>query len=341
MNKVFPQKIFYELQEKLGEGLTSQVYKAFRVDQAAWTRQLVALKIIKSKKNVQILKREFEKLSRVQSRYCVQVKAWENLPQGSALVLEYIEGVTLDRLQKEGVLTHEFIEEIIGQMNLGLRALHRVQVYHGDLNLKNVLVSRQGLVKLIDFGFFSSAQENWTTPQFASPKLLEGGVPNEKTDEFSLEKIQTYLIKSIGKKVYGPFLSGTRAGRRRSLSTLVTKLLDKDSQRTQVVKVPKVRKVPIRRQGLLVMGASFLLCLLCPDPRGVVTENFGYFQVSGHQWVSFSVNGLPLQFGPQKKKKMRQGAYELRWKTAFEQRVQAMKVQKQQTFLLKPEKNNL
>ncbi|MCB0378795.1 MAG: protein kinase, partial [Bdellovibrionales bacterium] len=95
MERVSGQAPIYEIQNLIGEGLTSCVYKAVRKDPRGWTAQKVALKVLKSKKDVHILKNEFEKLQRVRSKYCVKLLAWETLPQGPALVLELLQGLSL------------------------------------------------------------------------------------------------------------------------------------------------------------------------------------------------------------------------------------------------------
>ena len=60
MKRIKSKNVYYEIEKQIGDGLTSEVYKAFRVDGQGWTKQPVALKIIKSKKDVRILKREFD-----------------------------------------------------------------------------------------------------------------------------------------------------------------------------------------------------------------------------------------------------------------------------------------
>ena len=168
MGKISTSQVYYEIQEKIGEGLTSEVYKAFRSDPNGWTRQEVALKIVKSRKSIQILKREFEKLLKIRSKYCVQVIAWESLPQGQALVLEFLNGLTLEKIERRGGLTKDLTCEVLSQSLLGLKALHRQGIVHGDLNLKNIIVTGTGVVKLIDFGFFSPVKNLWS---------LQGGLP--------------------------------------------------------------------------------------------------------------------------------------------------------------------
>jgi serine/threonine protein kinase len=349
MKRVFPQKTYYELKEKLGEGLTSEVYKAFRVDQKAWTKQVVALKIIKSEKNVQILKNEFEKLSQVQSKYCVQMRSWENLPQGSALVLEYIEGKTLEEVYNDASLTEELVEELLVQIYLGLSALHRSQVFHGDLNLKNIIINTEGVVKLIDFGFYSSEKENWITPYFAAPELLRSGRPNVDSDLYSIIKIKTYLqshfkskqdIKSdlnfdLEKEIFLNEIRKTisRASKRRALANIVKKMTIENSKTTQIILSNNKKHYNNKFQAVFLI--SFFLFLFAPT-YFFQKAQFSKIELRSMDWVSLSINGLPPQFAPIKAKKLRSGKYLLHWVSNQGSANESLKLTEKQTFLLNP-----
>lgn len=343
MKKVFPQKIYYQIQNKLGEGLTSEVYLADRVDERAWTRQRVALKIIKSRKHVQILKKEFEKLNQVQSKYCVQIRAWENLPQGSALVLEYIEGLTLYELQQTSYLSEPLVREVVGQMSLGLDALHRQNIVHGDLNLKNVIVTPQGVVKLIDFGFHSSETESWVTPRFAAPSVLAGETTTEKSDRESLAKIEDFLLEDkVGgaQKILNEgstcYSSPKTQGRyRRSLGKIVAQAMQKKGAGTQVIATGDRRAKTSGFGSVLIYLATFLCCLLFSTSI-FQTPLFGAIEVVSPRWIGVSINQLPTEYSPIVNKKMRAGRYSLAWKSAQNKSQGDVLIQPGEIFRLKP-----
>lgn len=334
MKKQVPRNTYYELQELLGEGVTSEVYKAFRIDQKTWTRQQVALKIIKSENDVQILKREFGKYLKVQSKFCVQVLAWENLPKGPSIVMEFIEGVTLLELFKGNKLGPNLVDELCCQIELGLKALHRSGVVHGDLNLKNILVNSRGVVKLIDFGFFGEG-ETLTTPEFAMPEVMRGAKPTEDSDFYSLGKIRSRLLSP---SVDVDFKSNgiSRASRRRLLSQLVKKEMAKSSQCTQIIKTfkPSERK----RNYLYSMlwgGLCFLFFLVFPI-QFVEPPSYGRLDVKGRRWVRISINGMPGIYGPIVNKKLREGVYQVKLTTSDYDKLKTMSIEKAQTFLLNP-----
>lgn len=95
MNQVFqPEQSRYELEEKLGEGLSAVVWRATRAAPDGH-RARVALKILKDSDTVSFLRREYETLHRVRSPFCARVIAWECCNGEPALALEWIDGVTL------------------------------------------------------------------------------------------------------------------------------------------------------------------------------------------------------------------------------------------------------
>src|SRR4051794_23578137 len=131
MNSIMrPEAGSYRLVQLLGEGLSSIVYKAFRTDSRKHSSQVVALKILKSQKDVQILKGEFEALLGITSPYCVSVLGWENFPQGSALVLEYVPGLSLEAFTRQHQLSRSIIDEITRQLQLGLAHLLQKGLCH-------------------------------------------------------------------------------------------------------------------------------------------------------------------------------------------------------------------
>jgi serine/threonine-protein kinase len=67
--------------------------------------------------------------------------------------------------------------------------MHRRQVYHGDLKPNNILVSRTGEVKVIDFGLARIRGEESTritgTPEYMAPEQVKNSMVNERTDVFN------------------------------------------------------------------------------------------------------------------------------------------------------------
>lgn len=341
MDKLTAQKSIYDIDHCLGRGLTSEVYKAFRKDSGGFTCQAVALKLIKSRKDVQILQKEFENLSRVQSKYCVQVLAWENFAKGPALVLEYIDGVTLHQLWKTRALSRLELIEILIQVRLGLTSLHRYNVFHGDLNLKNIMITKQGLVKIIDFGF-GDETEQCLTPEFADPRRLQGLPPTAETDWYSYTKLSRHLLGNGGPPESRQ-QETPKAWRRRRLAKKVIEAMQQTASQTlrqSPMASTRSRLEKRLRMGHALAAPLFAVLLLIPNPKSRLPD-FHTLQVRSQNWFQFSINDGPYQYGPLSPKALRQGHYQLRWRMAVDEGSEIFKLNTSKTFLLKPDGNKL
>lgn len=191
---MWTEQVELRLQELLGEGSQGRVFKALRRDRRTGLSQTVAVKILHSRNAVELWRNEFESLLRVRSPYCVQVLSFERVQGHPALVLEYVEGVTLRDLVNMSVLSLEEIAEIRIQIEVGLRDLAREKLFHGDLSPHNVMVDHEGRIRLFDFGLANSqTQHARLTPEFAAPERLQGQKPSLNSDLFSLQRLEAFL----------------------------------------------------------------------------------------------------------------------------------------------------
>jgi serine/threonine protein kinase len=103
------------------------------------------------------------------------------------LLMEYIDGRTLDELEirERGQLVLMFVN-----VASALNHMHRRGVYHGDLKPGNIMLSKDGVVKIIDFGtaWMKGQEKNRVqgTLQFMAPEQAKDKVVNDKTDLFNL-----------------------------------------------------------------------------------------------------------------------------------------------------------
>ncbi len=107
--------------------------------------------------------------------------------QGVELLMEYVDGRTLDDLQTReiGQLVLIFIH-----VASALKHMHRRGVYHGDLKPGNIMLSRTGDVKVIDFGtaWIKGEPKDRVqgTPQYMAPEQASDRIVDEKTDIYNL-----------------------------------------------------------------------------------------------------------------------------------------------------------
>jgi serine/threonine protein kinase len=112
---------------------------------------------------------EAELLGELQSPHVVRLYEYVEGEYGAAIVMELVEGLSLrELLRAEGATTPEAALVVLKGSLLGLAAAHGAGVVHRDYKPENVLVTPQGLSKLVDFGI---ATRSGTTPMAAGTPL--------------------------------------------------------------------------------------------------------------------------------------------------------------------------
>ncbi|TWT52368.1 bifunctional protein-serine/threonine kinase/phosphatase [Allorhodopirellula solitaria] len=135
-------------------------------------------------------------------------------------ITEYVDGQTLTQwMIDHPEPTLDVVRRIVQQIGKGLQAFHRQEMLHQDLRPENVLIDREGTVKIIDFGsmwvaglaestspFARSSQLG--TVQYMAPEVLRGEAGTARSDVFSLGVITYQML--TGRLPYGPHLARTR-----------------------------------------------------------------------------------------------------------------------------------
>lgn len=105
---------------------------------------------------------------------------------GVELLMEYVDGKTLDELESPEIGQ---LVLVFSQVASALRHMHRRGVYHGDLKPANIMLSKDGQVKLIDFGTAwirgQDKQRIQGTPQYIAPEQAADKIVDEKTDVYN------------------------------------------------------------------------------------------------------------------------------------------------------------
>ena len=109
------------------------------------------------------------------------------------IVMELVEGITLKKfIEKKGRLE---INEAIGigiQIAQGIEEAHKNNIIHRDIKPQNIIISKEGKVKVTDFGIAKAATSNTITSNamgsvhYISPEQARGGYSDEKSDIYSL-----------------------------------------------------------------------------------------------------------------------------------------------------------
>ena len=109
------------------------------------------------------------------------------------IVMELVEGITLkDYIQKKGRLTPKEVISITLQVCAGIEAAHSHQIVHRDIKPQNIIISREGKVKVTDFGIAKATSSNTISTNamgsvhYTSPEQARGGFSDAKSDIYSL-----------------------------------------------------------------------------------------------------------------------------------------------------------
>lgn len=184
----------YEILEKIGTGGMSDVYKA----KCHKLNRYVAVKV---------LKQEFSENSNFVSKFRVEAQAAASLMHPNIvnvydvgedngihfIVMELVEGITLKKyIEKKARLSVKEAVSIAIQACMGIEAAHNNHIIHRDIKPQNIIISKEGKVKVTDFGIAKAATSNTITSNvmgsvhYTSPEQARGGYSDEKSDIYSM-----------------------------------------------------------------------------------------------------------------------------------------------------------
>ena len=192
----------YRVLEKIGEGGLATVYLAERDDEYSMR---VAIKMIKrGMDTAEILRRlrlERQILAGLDHPHVARLLDGGSTPSGRPyVVMEFIDGVPIDRHCEEHGLDLRERLEIFRKVCSAVHAAHRNLVIHRDLKPSNVLVTSDGEPKVLDFGIAklldpASVEQTvartltgmrWLTPEYAAPEQVRGEPLSTAADVYAL-----------------------------------------------------------------------------------------------------------------------------------------------------------
>ncbi|HRC86147.1 MAG TPA: serine/threonine-protein kinase, partial [Thermoanaerobaculia bacterium] len=216
----------YRLIEVLGDGGMGRVYLAQRADEAFHKR--VALKLLKpgmdSEEIVRRFRAERQILAALEHPNIARLLDGGTTDRGLPyFVMEHVEGKPIDRFCDEAGLSIPERLKLFQTVCSAVAFAHRNLVVHRDLKPGNILVSRDGAPKLLDFGIAkllnpelsalapapTLARQRPMTPEYASPEQLRGEPITTASDVYGLGLLLFELL--AGKT---PWREGREAGAR-------------------------------------------------------------------------------------------------------------------------------
>ncbi len=184
----------YEILEKIGSGGMADVYKA----KCHVLNRLVAIKVLKPEFSTDAT---FVKKFRVEAQSAAGlshpniVNVYDVGEENGTyfIVMELVQGITLKNyIDMKGKLEIREALNISVQIASGLSAAHANRIIHRDIKPQNIIMSRDGKVKVTDFGIAKVADATTVTTTAAgtvyyiSPEQARGGYSDEKSDIYSL-----------------------------------------------------------------------------------------------------------------------------------------------------------
>jgi eukaryotic-like serine/threonine-protein kinase len=196
----------YRLLRLLGTGGMGAVYLAERCD-GAFSKQ-VAVKILSATllHSRGRFHREREFLARLDHPNVTRLfDAGETADGLAYLVMEYIEGVAIDRYCDERRLSIDARLDLLTQVCAGVAHAHQNLIVHCDIKPENILVTAGGTVKLLDFGIARLLDPDRratlyrpVTPAYSSPEQLRGDAITTATDVYAIGALAYVVLTGHG-----------------------------------------------------------------------------------------------------------------------------------------------
>lgn len=202
----------FEIKKKLGTGGMGEVYLCF--DERL--SRHVAMKRISADKEDNESRARFLREARVASQLdhgniCPIYEIYEE-EESQYIVMQYVDGVTLETIRKHQKLSLSQVVDIALQVCQGMQAAHEKGVIHRDIKAANIMIDRQGRVKILDFGlakihhhqFIQAGGETVPmtekgmvigTVTHMSPEQAKGEELDERTDIFSFGVVLFELLE--------------------------------------------------------------------------------------------------------------------------------------------------
>ncbi len=267
----------YVIEQEIGTGGMGVVYKA----NDTLLSRTVALKVLpphlcQRREFLHRFAREARLLARIQSPYVVTVHTLMDKGVGMVLVMEHLDGETLEqRLRRGGPLSVQEAVHIFDQAARGVEHIHFMGIVHQDLKPANIFLTTEGHVKLLDFGVsklldeqdFDQAGTMLGTLLYISPEQIKGRQVDQRSDIYTLgvtlfeavtgrlpfERKTNYALMHAHVQENPPTPRQYQAEIPRELEKVILKAIAKEPQR-RFQTIRQFRKALLQHQRMRLSG---------------------------------------------------------------------------------------
>ena len=292
----------YRLEDRIGVGGMGAVYRAYdeRLERPVAIKHILP-ELAGDEKAWKRLRREAKTVARLNHPAVVQIYDIEEHDSGDWIVMELVDGQTLFSMLESGPLELPLAFNLIRQITAGLVAAHAKGIVHRDLKTENVMVTKEGRIKILDFGL---AKNLWRgadkslsmegsiigTGRSMSPEQALGDNISHRSDLFSLGTLMYEVVTGeapfAGSSIFriltqvcsDPHIPPRKVNPRvpADLAALIDRLLEKDPKKrpadaAEVLEVLEaIDAAPLRRgpDGILAHQGS-LEAAIDGDPQPV------------------------------------------------------------------------
>jgi len=199
INELIPGSIFaerYQIIEELGKGGMGRVYKVLDKE----IGEKVALKLLNPEiaaesKTIERFRNELKTARQISHKNVCRMYHLSKEEGAPYIIMEYVRGEDLkSMIRMMGRLSPGQAIVMARQVCEGLVEAHKLGVVHRDLKPQNIMIDRDGNVKIMDFGIARSLKAKGITgagmmigtPEYMSPEQVEGKETDERSDIYAL-----------------------------------------------------------------------------------------------------------------------------------------------------------
>lgn len=186
----------YELLELIGVGGMADIYRARDIQE----ERIVAVKILKtefagSDEFLRRFRNESKAIALLSHQNIVKIYDVGFTDKVQFIVMEYVDGITLtDYIEQQGVLKWRDAVHFTVQVLRALQHAHDRGIVHRDVKSSNIMLLRDGTIKVMDFGIARFNRENNKTMSektigsvhYISPEQARGDITDERSDIYSV-----------------------------------------------------------------------------------------------------------------------------------------------------------